>query len=80
MHYSSKLIIEESAEDFNYFQIERYRDLRLRNQAEGKDSKLRQRTPFLMPISCDHSVSFKTVAASNDALFSCFIVTAKIAA
>jgi len=58
MNYSSKLIIKESAKDFN----------------DSVKQYLENLPNDVKVISCDHSVSFKTVAAKNDALFSCLIV------
>lgn len=58
MKYTSKMIIEESAKDFN----------------EAVKQYLESLSSDVKVISCDHSISFKTVAAANDALFSCLIV------
>lgn len=58
MKYSSKLIIQESAKDFN----------------EAVKVYLESLPANVKVVSCDHSISFKTVAAANDALFSCLIV------
>lgn len=58
MKYSSKLIVKESAKDFNL----------------AVQEFLGQLPKHIKVVSCDHSVSFKTVTASNDALFSCLIV------
>lgn len=58
MNYSSKLIIKESAKDFN----------------DAVKQYLENLPTNVKVVSCDHSVSFKTVAAENDALFSCLIV------
>lgn len=63
MKYSSKLIIEESAKALN----------------QAIKTFLESLPTTIKVVSCDHSVSFKTVAASNDALFSCLIVFAKVA-
>lgn len=58
MKYSSKLIIKELAQDFN----------------DAVKQYLENLPVDVKVVSCDHSISFKTVAASNDALFSCLIV------
>jgi len=64
MNYTSKLIIKESANDFN---------AAVKTYLESLPSTTKV-------ISCDHSISFKTVATNNDALFSCMIVTGQVAA
>lgn len=58
MKYTSKLIVKESAKDFN----------------QAIQDFLLQLPSHIKVVSCDHSVSFKTVTASNDALFSCLFV------
>lgn len=64
MDYSSKLIIKESAAEFN---------ASVKEYLETLPSTVKV-------VSCDHSVSFKTVTSGkNDALFSCLIVIAKVA-
>jgi len=62
MKYTSKLIIEESAKAFN----------------EAVKNYLEQLPSDVKVVSCDHSISFKTVAAENDALFSCLIVLGQV--
>lgn len=64
MNYTSKLIIEESAKAFN---------AAVKHYLESLPATIKV-------ISCDHTISFKTVATNNDALFSCMIVTGKVAA
>lgn len=61
MKYTSKLIIQESAKELN---------TAVKSYLESLPSDVKV-------ISCDHTISFKTVATSNDALFSCLIVIAK---
>jgi len=58
MKYTSKLIVKETAKDFNL----------------AVQEFLTQLPKHLKVVSCDHSVAFKTVTASNDALFSCLFV------
>jgi len=61
MNYTSKLIVEENAKDFNV----------------AVKSFLENLGDNIKVISCNHSISFKTIAAENDALFSCMIVLGK---
>jgi hypothetical protein len=61
MKHSSKLIIEESAKAFN---------LAVKQYLESLPADVKV-------VSCNHSVAFKTVTTSNDALFSCLVVLAK---
>lgn len=61
MKYTSKLIIKESAKELNLAII----------------AFLDSLPANIKLVSCDHTISFKPVAATNDALFSCLIVTAK---
>ena len=64
MNYSSKLIIKESAKEFN-LAVQEY---------------LGSLPSSTTVVSCDHSVSFKTITTSNDALFSCLIVLGEVSA
>lgn len=58
MKYTSKLIIKESAKEFN----------------QAINQYLASIPDHIKVISCDHNIGFKTVVAQNDALFSCLIV------
>jgi len=61
MEYTSKLIIKENAKEFN----------------QAVKNFLEKLPKDIIVVSCDHSISFKTIAAENDALFSCMIILGK---